>query len=348
MSDTPQGPGWWQASDDKWYPPPRPEMPGEVTTTAYPASPPTAPLDAPPQTSPYSSTPYAGPVPGATPSPYGGMPAAPPGGGQNRTPLFVAIGAVAAILAVVLVIAVTGGDDDTPTDPTTTTEPDNPVTTRDVETTDPPETSSDPTQPSTGGDVSAIQVVDKGWSTFDDAFGTATGSYGFVIENTGDDIILGAELSVTVYNPSQGVISTASGTVGSLRPGQQLGFGNDLYGDDVSAGVGDIDVQVGQSSFPPTVPTDGELTVSGVDWTGNDFGMSITFTVESTFSEQIDAPGASAVMRNSAGEIIGGATGSMSNFIPAGGSTGGEVSSIENVPNVAEVDVFVDPGGFYF
>src|SRR2546423_15608265 len=24
MSDQPQGPGWWQASDDKWYPPPAP------------------------------------------------------------------------------------------------------------------------------------------------------------------------------------------------------------------------------------------------------------------------------------------------------------------------------------
>src|ERR671917_561650 len=34
MSDTPQGPDWWQASDDKWYPPPRPEMPGDADATA--------------------------------------------------------------------------------------------------------------------------------------------------------------------------------------------------------------------------------------------------------------------------------------------------------------------------
>ena len=34
MSDTPQGPDWWQASDDKWYPPPRPDMPGDADATA--------------------------------------------------------------------------------------------------------------------------------------------------------------------------------------------------------------------------------------------------------------------------------------------------------------------------
>jgi hypothetical protein len=27
MSDAPQGPDWWQASDDRWYPPPRPDVP---------------------------------------------------------------------------------------------------------------------------------------------------------------------------------------------------------------------------------------------------------------------------------------------------------------------------------
>lgn len=33
MSDAPQGPGWWQASDGKWYPPQPtpPEAPGRAT-----------------------------------------------------------------------------------------------------------------------------------------------------------------------------------------------------------------------------------------------------------------------------------------------------------------------------
>ncbi|MGH9214325.1 MAG: hypothetical protein ACRD2C_27210 [Acidimicrobiales bacterium] len=343
MSDTPQGPDWWQASDDKWYPPPRPVMPGE-DTTAYPTAPPTAPVGPGGPAGPYTPQ-------GATPSPYGGMPAPQPGGagGPDRTALFVALGVLVAVAGVVLVIALAsgGGDDDDPQAGSTTTEDDSPATTRDVETTQPPDTTEN-TGPTTPGDASAIEVVEEGWSTFTDFADTPTGSYGFVVENTGDEIIMGAELSVTVYDEAEGVVKTASGTVGSLRPGQRLGLGGDLYGDDVSNGVGDIDVQVGQAQFPLEVPTDGELTVSGVDWTSDDFGLDVTFTVESTFSEQIDAPGASAVFRNAAGDIIGGASGGMSNFIPANGSTGGQVTTIENVPDVDSIEVYVDPGGYYF
>jgi hypothetical protein len=39
MSDTPQGPGWWQASDTKWYPPesfPAPSPAPDLTATPYP------------------------------------------------------------------------------------------------------------------------------------------------------------------------------------------------------------------------------------------------------------------------------------------------------------------------
>jgi len=32
MSDVPQGPGWWQATDGKWYPPQSPTAPGQPGT----------------------------------------------------------------------------------------------------------------------------------------------------------------------------------------------------------------------------------------------------------------------------------------------------------------------------
>ncbi len=38
MSDQAQGPGWWQASDGKWYPPPEPQRP-TAPVTAGPALP---------------------------------------------------------------------------------------------------------------------------------------------------------------------------------------------------------------------------------------------------------------------------------------------------------------------
>jgi len=55
MSDYSQGPGWWQASDGKWYPP-------------QPPTPPPSPWGAPgPGASPYGSSPTG-------PSPYAAMP----------------------------------------------------------------------------------------------------------------------------------------------------------------------------------------------------------------------------------------------------------------------------------
>ena len=42
MSDTPQGPGWWQASDGKWYPP-------QSAPTAAPPPPPSPVYGTPPQ-----------------------------------------------------------------------------------------------------------------------------------------------------------------------------------------------------------------------------------------------------------------------------------------------------------
>src|SRR5690606_26003855 len=117
MSDTPQGPDWWQASDDKWYPPPRPPMPGDADPSAVaapamaaPGAPPGAPPGMPPGAPP-AGPPIAPPAgqpgfPGGPPSggfppsgptsgPYGAPPVAPPGG-PNRTPLFIAIGVVVA------------------------------------------------------------------------------------------------------------------------------------------------------------------------------------------------------------------------------------------------------------
>ncbi len=72
MSDFPQGQGWWQASDGKWYPPS-----GQASPSADPslagAAPPSGPPahGAPP---PAGAPPYGGPAPAGAP-PYGPPPA---------------------------------------------------------------------------------------------------------------------------------------------------------------------------------------------------------------------------------------------------------------------------------
>lgn len=70
MSDTPQGPGWWQASDAKWHPPE--QAPG-VAPPPAPAPPPGYGPPPAPGALPYGSTPGYGPPPqqyGAPPMGY--------------------------------------------------------------------------------------------------------------------------------------------------------------------------------------------------------------------------------------------------------------------------------------
>ena len=123
MSDQQQGPGWWLASDGKWYPPEQ-----AAGASGPPPTDPTAPM---------------------APVPPGPPPTDGPSNG-NRTPLIV--GGVLAVIAliVVAVLLLSGGDDDgddvvasstttTETDDTTTTETDDTTTTTESDDEDVPD-----------------------------------------------------------------------------------------------------------------------------------------------------------------------------------------------------------------
>jgi hypothetical protein len=89
MSDQSQGEGWWQASDGKWYPPPRPDAP------------------APPTTQPFGE-PTEAPGP-PTYGPPTGLPVGAPDGGKKRGlgagPIIGIAVAVAAIVGAVAFFA---------------------------------------------------------------------------------------------------------------------------------------------------------------------------------------------------------------------------------------------------
>lgn len=130
MSETPAGPGWWQASDGRWYPP-------ESHPSARPAPPP------PPPAAPTAFPPAAGYPPGGGSPPGGGYPPGgsyPPGGAyptpgayppgppkKSRKGLLVAflVLVVAAMLgaAGALVIVLVNDDEDEPTGDPVTLEP---------------------------------------------------------------------------------------------------------------------------------------------------------------------------------------------------------------------------------
>ena len=72
MSDAPQGPGWWQASDDRWYPPEQAPGAADAATTPSGAG--------------------AGPTPGAPTGATGPPAITPPPGGWGTAPTSLDIG----------------------------------------------------------------------------------------------------------------------------------------------------------------------------------------------------------------------------------------------------------------
>lgn len=110
MSDTPLGPGWWQASDGSWYAPEQ-----HPDALAAPAPPTPTPTPTPLSPSPPSAT----PPPGASGFSGAGLPpgSAPVGsaGGGRRVP--IAIGAVVLVLVLAVgawLVVGGGGEDPTP------------------------------------------------------------------------------------------------------------------------------------------------------------------------------------------------------------------------------------------
>jgi hypothetical protein len=259
---------------------------------------------------------------------------------------------VLGVIAVVLLVVLTSDDGDGSLAAPSTTDPAEPVTTRRPDTPETTEPSPDTTAPddsdeaAVAGDVSALDVVEDGFSTYAGSIGdTTNGSFGFLVENTGDATIVGAPLSVAIRDEAGGVIETTNFTVGVIRPGETLGYGAELI-QHPTDGIGEIDVQVGESVATYEVPAEGTLTVSDIDTTGDDHRVTTTFAVSSTYGEQVDYAEPHAIYRDASGRIIGGGNGIL-DFIPPGGQQTGQVDILAPIPNIATTEVYVDPGPFY-
>jgi hypothetical protein len=330
-------------------------MPGEEDQAALPSAPPggMVPPVAPPSGPGYGPpvAPMGGPM--GAPSPYGGVPPA-PAGGQNRTPLFVALGVVGVLAIGGIAVAATsgGGDDDDPTP--TSVQPQGTTTTSGSgpdETSGPTTTSGDPGGGSGGGggggtssSVEGLEVVETGFSNFPDEYdNTNRVSYGYIIENTGDEPVANVEVTVTLKDAEGTVVSSDTDNIYLINPGQRVGLGDEPY--EEIATVDSIEVQAAIPSYASEATELGELTVDGISTTEDGGRWVTTFTAASTYEVQLDGPYAYAIYRNSAGDIVGGSYGFM-NIVQAGGSTSGEVSSYNVLPEVdpAQTEVFVDPG----
>lgn len=117
MSDTPQGPGWWKASDGKWYAPeqhPDYQVGSQTPSASEPAVTP-EPSGTP--TPPATASPPAGGSPSTPPA----DPAATPKGNSSKTKLIIGIVAAIAVIAAGFVLVNVLGDDKASADGVTLT-----------------------------------------------------------------------------------------------------------------------------------------------------------------------------------------------------------------------------------
>lgn len=115
MSDVSQGPGWWQASDGKWYAPelhPDYQLPTEAVEPTSPAPEPTQAMPAAAPIEPTQAVPMpppAGPPVGPPPGPTG--PGGPPPAGGGKGKLIAGLVVVIALVAGLLIFLLNRDDD---------------------------------------------------------------------------------------------------------------------------------------------------------------------------------------------------------------------------------------------
>lgn len=122
MSDTSQGPGWWQAADGKWYAPDQPPAPGWWKASDGNWYAPVGETPAEP-TAATTSTPAPAPAPsaGATAAPYAPAAAPEPAKKKGKGPLVAAgLVVVLILIAVVAVVVKNNGSSTTTTGSPTT------------------------------------------------------------------------------------------------------------------------------------------------------------------------------------------------------------------------------------
>lgn len=259
----------------------------------------------------------------------------PPSEGSNRVPLFVALGVLGLAAVGALAFTLGKGDDDPGSERSSKT------------TAEQPETSKATTPTTEAPEVNPIEVLDQGFSNYVDSDNAPKAGYGFVVQNTGDDIFRDIKTTITFYAAGDKVITTENFTVGVLRPGEKIGLGGELISGELAGAVVErVEAKVPympEAAAPGSVP-DGGFEVGNISTEASSLFLKTSFTVSTTYSTDVIFPVASAIYRNSAGAIVGGAT--TTGLVEPGGTLvpQAEISTWSIFPDVASTEVYIDPG----
>ena len=189
-------------------------------------------------------------------------------------------------------------------------------------------------------DQEALEIVDYGFSTFTAYDDTTRASWAVVVDNPNDDLHVANRVNVTVTltDTDGSVVHSDTDSISVLLPGQQAAVvGRTL--DDVSE-VADMRVQARARSWDEEPGPFGEFTPSDVSVTAQDRrGWRVSGHLASTFTRDFEDVYVKAVLRDEAGDIVGGEF-TFVDFVPAGDDTSFQINVSADLDEVVSADVY--------
>jgi hypothetical protein len=157
-----------------------------------------------------------------------------------------------------------------------------------------------------------LPIVESGWSVeaqFEEL------GWGIVVENPDmGQAVIDSDYEVTVYDRAGQIVASGSGYIDYVLPGQRLGVGGYIY---LEAGteVADVEFAVvsGGLGTPELSPT---LSVSNEAYFSTDYLASVTALIHSDSETPLESLSVWSLLRNEAGEIVGGGWGYVPFILP--------------------------------
>ena len=252
---------------------------------------------------------------------------------MDRKASWGTLGVVGLIALVGLGLMTACGDDDDGSEKTT-------------ETTIKKDKPKDRATASTTAPENPIKVVDQGFSNYDSE-GSPRAAYGYILQNTGDQIVPDIDVDITFYGAGDKVLAEADDTVEILRPGEKTGVGDALISPIVEGPVERVEVVIPYLEEPlddPSLIPDGAFQIGDIHTSATGLCLETTFSISTTYdTSRLGIPVAYAVYRNSAGKIVGGA--STTGLVAPGGTVPprNKLSSYGIFPDVASTEIYVQP-----
>jgi hypothetical protein len=194
----------------------------------------------------------------------------------------------------------------------------------------------------------AIEVVDQGFSSYEDSFGDLKSAFGVVVQNTSKQAYDGGLVEITAYDAGGNELGTGEVHTGLLLPGEKMGGGDELWTSDVTQPIARLDVRIHDASQMED-PPDGTYETAAVASSIDDLGWSLvtTFTLTKTYEKGVcETAVVGAVYRDDAGKIVGG-RGFQATFEDGATTTPVELRSQTPIADVASTEVFASPMDAY-